>query len=76
MKTTIGTCGNCGGPVTVPSVWHGVIHPTPKCDRCGATPREAFGPVMEMGPTPIVGGNDATPPTVGGSQADWPRSKR
>lgn len=26
-KTAVGTCGRCGGPVTVPFVWHGVIPP-------------------------------------------------
>lgn len=42
---TIGTCSLCGGPVTVPSVWMGVVPPTPTCSSCGAT---AHGPVIEM----------------------------
>ena len=49
---TIGTCGNCGGPVTVPMIWHGVNNPTPRCERCYATPRESFGPTIPMNPAP------------------------
>lgn len=48
MKITIGTCGACGGPVTIPTIWHGVTPPTPQCDRCGATPANPHGPVIEM----------------------------
>ena len=48
MKSTVGTCGNCGGPVTVPTVWMGVIPPTPTCEHCGAIPAAAHGPVLPM----------------------------
>ena len=48
MDTTIGTCGRCGGAVTIPSYWMSVIPPTPKCVACGATPKEAHGPVLPM----------------------------
>lgn len=46
--TTIGTCSLCRGPVTVPTVWAGIIPPTPTCARCGATKKPAYGPVLEM----------------------------
>lgn len=48
MKTTLGTCGNCGGPVQVPVVWWGTVPPTPRCGHCGAEPAQGFGPVMPM----------------------------
>lgn len=44
----IGTCSNCGGSVSVPSVWMGIIPPTPICDGCGAVPVAAHGPVIPM----------------------------
>lgn len=44
----IGTCSLCGGPVTVPSVWMGLIPPTPTCSSCGATKKAAYGPVIHM----------------------------
>jgi hypothetical protein len=47
--TTIGTCSLCGGRVSVPSIWMGIIPPTPTCESCGATMRE-HGPVVEMTP--------------------------
>lgn len=49
---TIGTCSLCGGAVTVPSLWGGIIPPTPTCSRCGAVPREPHGPVIPMQPKP------------------------
>lgn len=45
---TIGTCGLCGGRVSVPSVWMGIFPPVPKCDSCGARPKRPHGPVIEM----------------------------
>jgi len=47
----IGTCSICGGAVAVPSVWHGVIPPTPICQGCGAVP-STHGPVIDMKPAP------------------------
>ena len=47
-KRTVGTCGRCGGPVTVPLVFHSISPPTPSCDACGARPKQAHGPVMDM----------------------------
>lgn len=45
----IGTCGNCGGRVIVPTVWWGIYPPVPSCESCGATPRN-HGPVIDMSP--------------------------
>jgi hypothetical protein len=55
--TTIGTCSLCGGPVQVPSVWMGVVPPTPACASCGATAAQ-HGPVIPMLPAqaPVVPG--------------------
>lgn len=50
----IGTCSLCGGPVTVPQVWHGVIPPTPTCADCGAVKADMHGPVIPMRPGPKV----------------------
>lgn len=47
-NVAVGTCGICGGPVTVPSPWLGVIPPTPVCQRCGAEAAQGHGPVMPM----------------------------
>lgn len=61
----IGTCGLCGGPVTVPADWHSVTPPTPTCQACGAIAAQ-HGPVLPMVPAP--------PPaitTTGTGGADW-----
>lgn len=47
----IGTCSICGGRVTVPSVYHSVVPPTPTCEKCGAVPRQSYGPVIPMVPS-------------------------
>lgn len=47
--TVIGTCSLCGGAVRVPAVWHGVIPPTPMCERCGAVAAPQ-APVIQMVP--------------------------
>lgn len=44
----IGTCGDCGGPVTVPKIWSGVIPPTPQCAQCGAYAAKSYGPTIPM----------------------------
>ncbi len=56
----IGTCGNCGGAVCTPKVWFSVRPPTPKCNRCHATPREAHGPVIAMKPCEFPGQSPET----------------
>ena len=45
MTRTIGTCSICRGPVQVPNM---MVDPIPCCKNCGATPKNPFGPVMEM----------------------------
>lgn len=46
MNTTVGTCGNCGGPVQVPAAWYATIPPT--CAHCGATAKTDHGPMLPM----------------------------
>ncbi len=43
----LGTCSICGGAVTVPHVWMGLLPPTPTCMCCGAKARDN-GPVIPM----------------------------
>lgn len=52
MSRTVGTCGACGGRVSVPSVWHGVVPPVPECESCGRTPKQPHGPKIEMDERP------------------------
>ena len=47
----LGTCSLCGGAVSVPQIWHGVIPPVPTCESCGATKKEDNGPVIDMVPS-------------------------
>ncbi len=47
-----GTCGNCGGPVTVPDMWGDSIPPVPRCNDCGATAKKPFGATIPMNPPP------------------------
>ncbi len=46
MDRIVGTCGRCGGTVTVPTAWLGIVPPTPTCTSCGAV--VAQGPVLPM----------------------------
>ena len=46
----VGTCGLCGGPVTVPMLWHGINMPPKTCRDCGAIAKEDYGPVLPMTP--------------------------
>lgn len=48
MNNVIGTCSLCGGAVTTPQLWHGVLPPVPSCSSCGATKKQPHGPVVEM----------------------------
>lgn len=73
MKRIIGTCGSCGGPVCVPSVWLGTTPPTPTCDRCGKVPREAHGPILPMQPPPHT--RDYFNPVIFTGNPDSPRCK-
>jgi hypothetical protein len=49
-RSTVGTCGSCGGRVSVPTVWMSVVPPVPMCETCGATARPDHGPVVPMNP--------------------------
>jgi hypothetical protein len=53
-EQTVGTCGECGGPVVVPIAWWSVIPPVPTCKECGATAKPNYGPVTPMNPPPRV----------------------
>ena len=44
--TIIGTCGHCGGPVTVP--YFSTV-PVVQCAQCGRVAVNAFGEVLDMG---------------------------
>lgn len=48
-KTVIGKCSNCGGNVSVPTVWYSVVPPVPTCEKCGATPTDTL-PIIQMQP--------------------------
>lgn len=52
-KRTIGTCGNCGGPVQQ-YLWLHTTGPFPpaKCAHCGAIPKHPYGERIEMEPAP------------------------
>lgn len=53
---TVGTCSECGGRVTVPTVWYGIDPPTPTCSSCGAMPADpAYGPVISMKKLSLAG---------------------
>lgn len=45
---TVGTCGNCGGAVIMPTVYLSIIPPAPRCESCGGMPKANHGPVVEM----------------------------
>jgi ribosomal protein S14 len=46
LNDTIGTCGFCGGPVKFTST--AASYQDPRCERCGARPKNAYGPVLDM----------------------------
>lgn len=48
MDTTVGTCSECGGRVTLPAAWMGMNPPIPTCQSCGAREKQPHGPVIEM----------------------------
>lgn len=48
----VGTCNKCGGRVCIPSAWFGIYPPVPTCIACGATKKQANGPVIEMDDPP------------------------
>jgi uncharacterized Zn finger protein len=40
MYQILGRCSQCGGNVVVPTIWHGIIPPTPRCESCGAVKKQ------------------------------------
>lgn len=48
MRQIIGTCSICGGAVTLPELWGGVLPPTGTCEKCGATEKPNHGPTIPM----------------------------
>lgn len=55
MPFTIGTCSNCGGAVQITQGHERVksdIPDVPTCTKCGAISRNAYGPRIDMNPTP------------------------
>lgn len=47
-QTIVGTCSICSGPVCVPTAYHSIVPPVPKCNDCGATAKRNYGPVIPM----------------------------
>lgn len=50
MNRTIGTCSICKGPVVLPSNWHCIAPPVPRCLQCGALARNPYGFEIPMRP--------------------------
>lgn len=48
MDKTMGTCSKCGGRVVIPEAWMGVKPPVLRCENCGATKTQPYGPVIDM----------------------------
>jgi len=49
MKKLVGKCGNCGGRVFIPTIWHGVNPPHPQCESCGCVASDtAHLPTLPM----------------------------
>lgn len=51
-KQTCGKCGNCGGRVTVDTIYWPTVPPKPQCERCYAYAAEDFGPTIPMESSP------------------------
>jgi hypothetical protein len=45
---TLGTCGNCGGPVQVHKFWACTEREIPRCRNCGARPKNPYAAVIPM----------------------------
>lgn len=48
MNDVIGSCGYCGGNVSIPKNWLGTIPPDATCETCGAKAKNPYQPVLEM----------------------------
>lgn len=68
-----GSCSICGGHVSTPDIWWGVVPPTPTCERCGAVEDEAPGPVIKMRPvqTITVSGTGTAPVLITNPDGSW-----
>lgn len=49
-KRILGSCGLCGGTVSVPLAFLSLVPPVPACESCGAVPRDAAPPRLPMLP--------------------------
>jgi hypothetical protein len=49
----VGTCSACGGAVTMSSTWFGTQPQIPSCRSCHGTPKNPYGPVVEIQPGPL-----------------------
>lgn len=49
-KQVVGSCSQCGGVVSVATVYMSVNPPVPHCEKCGACAAPPRGPVIEMTP--------------------------
>lgn len=67
-KQTLGTCSNCGGPVTVDTIYFSVVPPVPTCEGCGARAGHGPGPVIPMGPP-----RPQQYTTTNGTGIEWPK---
>lgn len=63
--TVIGVCSTCGGLVSVPSVWSGLVPPVPQCGVCGAL---ATLHLPKVKTTPIKYFTSSRPTGVGPTQ--------
>jgi hypothetical protein len=48
MSQVIGTCGNCGGPVSYPNNWMGTGRPSARCENCKSEAENNWGPTLPM----------------------------
>ena len=63
MNNVLGTCSICGGAVTLPAVWFGVVSPVPTCSRCGATAKKHTH-VIDMQPRAPNNARDTAPRVI------------
>lgn len=51
MKQVVGKCGECGGRVTVETVYLSIVPPVPQCESCGVYVDDtAHLPILPMHP--------------------------
>lgn len=69
----IGTCSECGGPVSLPMMH---LRPEPSCERCGAVAQNGYGPVIPMRRRERVPSTDDPSPYDLGAHGGLGRLKR